>query len=171
MTQRDNAFANASESEIGTVLSSVPWKSRIGTWKLYVCLSASRRYQSASMRAPIIHSTGRAATERKPSSLALKERICFQSRARGIQDDGRDAMRNGRALHELGHDRTAHGVADQEQALCAVRERVIRGGLQILPLGEPHVVKTARAARGAHIAAVGDQEHRQTGAVEGGHDA
>jgi hypothetical protein len=89
---------------------------------------------------------------------------------RGVEHQAGHARRQGRSLHELADDRAAHRVADQDQAAGAVRERVAGGAGEVAPLGQAHVVETVRAGRGAEVLAVGDQQRRQSGAVQRGRD-
>ena len=74
--------------------------------------------------------------------------------------------RQRRVLHELGDERAAHRVADQDQALGAVGERVARGRLEVAPLGQAHVVEPVRAGRRAEVLAVGDQQRGQAGPAQ-----
>jgi hypothetical protein len=97
----------------------------------------------------------------------LKERIACQSRA-GVEDEARDQPRQRRALHELADERAAHRVADQDQVTGSVSEGIARRGTEVAPLGQPHVVEAVGAGRGTEVVAVGDQQRRQPGAVEGG---
>jgi hypothetical protein len=87
VTQWGSSSAISSLVEIGTTSSSAPWKRRIGRWKSSGRRVASRLCQSASMRAPIAHSTGSAANEGKPILVALKERTAVPVEGRGVEDE------------------------------------------------------------------------------------
>ncbi len=147
-TRSGSVSANASLVSIGTTSSSVPWKSRIGRRNSSLCEIASRLCQSGSTRAddgPLDRSCEDA---RKAHLGGMELEHLAPVEDRSVEDQCRCPGCEGRALDELGDDRTTHRVPDQNQAPGSMVERVAGGGLEVPPLGSAEVVESVGALRG-----------------------
>jgi hypothetical protein len=74
-------------------------------------------------------------------------------------------------VDELGHDRAAHRVAEQDERSRPVLDGVAYRRLEVAPLRGAEVDEAVLARRRAGVVAVGDQERGQPGTAEGGQHA